>query len=651
MTTAPSKPVTQQGDLSALPAALSDLTRMPRWVVWRWVHVPDRQRWSKVPYQAAHASQKAKSNDPATWGDYRTAVAAVMSQRADGIGFMLLDADIAAFDLDDCRDVASGLIAPWAIALIQDCASYAEVTVSGTGIRIIGTAQGPTVHRKQKLIECEGSIETYRRAARFIVVTGLQVAQSSGCLASLDAVIDKTVTALDGRKNSGSSAQGEIFEARARLPTRLDHLVRFGVAEGQRSEQFHHVVGWLKQLGWSVDGICDLLSTHPAGIASKYLGRLAPEVQRCFDKTEGPRDERTKSQTSDQSRRAQTKIELHWHGEQSASAIRKWLVENLVPETGKGLLSGQWGTAKTFTALDLAASVMTGLAFAGRHVTRRGGVLFVAAEGANEIPLRLNGLVEHKLRPALDSVEPGGAVPAPNLESLPFAWIEHCPPLKEASSLEALLDVTRAASEHLTWVHGLPLGLIVIDTLAAGADFDDANDAAEGQRVMNRLEGLSRETGAFVLAVDHFGKAVETGTRGTSAKEAAADVVLALLAERDIAGTISNTRLAVRKLRGGSTGTETPFTLEVVSLTAGGVVIPQTTCVLRWKPSRESQESDARPQDRWPQSLRIFKAAIGTALIEHGETVKPFGREGPQVKAVDATKGACRVPCVVPVRG
>ena len=43
---------------------------------------------------------------------------------------------------------------------------------------------------------------------------------------------------------------------------------------------------------------------------------------------------------------------------------------------------------------------------------------------------------------------------------------------------------------------------------------------------------MSHHTGAFVLGVDHFGKAVETGTRGSSAKEAAADTVLAMLATR-----------------------------------------------------------------------------------------------------------------------
>jgi hypothetical protein len=93
-------------------------------------------------------------------------------------------------------------------------------------------------------------------------------------------------------------------------------------------------------------------------------------------------------------------IEIFWHGTEYNRAARLWLVKELIPESGAGLASGQWGTAKTFAMLDLAASIMTGTPFAGREVNRRGGVLFIAAEGANEIPIRLQGVVEQKLKPA-----------------------------------------------------------------------------------------------------------------------------------------------------------------------------------------------------------------------------------------------------------
>ena len=115
---------------------------------------------------------------------------------------------------------------------------------------------------------------------------------------------------------------------------------------------------------------------------------------------------------------------------------------------------------------------------------------------------------------------------------------------------------------------GVPLVCIIIDTMMASVDFQDANSAAETQQVMNGLRGLSQKTGAFVLVVDHFGKNIEVGTKGSSNKEDASDLVLAMLADRDVGGSISNTRMKVRKLRNGKSGVEFPFNLEVILATA-----------------------------------------------------------------------------------
>ena len=40
-------------------------------------------------------------------------------------------------------------------------------------------------------------------------------------------------------------------------------------------------------------------------------------------------------------------FELFWHGKAYNRELRSWLVEEMIPETGLGLASGQWGTAKT----------------------------------------------------------------------------------------------------------------------------------------------------------------------------------------------------------------------------------------------------------------------------------------------------------------
>lgn len=324
---------------------------------------------------------------------------------------------------------------------------------------------------------------------------------------------------------------------------------------------------------------------------------------------------------------------LRWHRDADPNADRKWLIKDLVPESGKGLLSGQWGSGKTFGALDMSASTMTGQPFAGRRVLRRGGILFIAPEGASEIPIRLRGLVAGKVaESAMADAASGVATVDP--DDLPFAWIEECPRLVDAGAVEDLITVADQAAVEMRQRYDLPLALVIVDTVAAGAGFDDENSAAETQRVMTALERLSQHTGAFVFGVDHFGKSTETGTRGSSAKEAAADVVLAMLANRDEAGNTSNTRMAVRKLRGGRIGQETPYPLDQVEIGNDRWGDPITTCVVNWQTDRTSAAAASSAKSRWPVSLKVFQSAMQNALAAQSLRIRPFGGEGPEVLAV-----------------
>jgi AAA domain len=181
------------------------------------------------------------------------------------------------------------------------------------------------------------------------------------------------------------------------------------------------------------------------------------------------------------------------------------------------------------------------------------------------------------------------------------------------------------------------LVLIVIDTFSAAVDINDGNDTPESQRIFNGLNVISRETGAFVLVVDHFGKAIESGTRGTSAKEDTADVILALLADRDINGNISNTRMTARKVRGGKAGAITPFDLVEVDVTDKTTGEVGTTCIIEWKKTRDNNPHATGK--RVPKSLKFFQAAMVAALARHGELKRPVGGiNGPQVMTVTEPK-------------
>lgn len=377
------------------------------------------------------------------------------------------------------------------------------------------------------------------------------------------------------------------------------------------------------------DGHRAVMATINSGLSEgiKHPREIPERDDWSRGTNEQPQDGPKTGGAKEQPKADQNVIEIFWHGKNYNRPTRPWLAKDLIPETGSGLLAGQWGTAKTFTALDLSACTMTGIPFAGREIVRKGGVLFIAAEGASEIPIRLQGVVDHKLTPLKLSEGAAGNPFDVDLESLPFAWIEECSNLKDG--FDRIVAASRSAASHIKEQFDLPLALIIVDTLNAAANFKDGNDAAEGQFIMNRLNELSRKTGAFVIAVDHFGKAVETGTRGTSAKEGAADMVLALLAERDTAGTISNTRMAVRKLRGGATGAETPFDLQVVDIGDG-----ETTCIIEWKKGAQEGRKGTDQRERWPNSTKILKASLVEALNNEGIERDPFGDRKMKAKTV-----------------
>ena len=133
-------------------------------------------------------------------------------------------------------------------------------------------------------------------------------------------------------------------------------------------------------------------------------------------------------------------------------------------------------------------------------------------------------------------------------------------------AIEQLTRIAKEAADRMQSEFGVELVLIIVDTMSAAAGFTDENSSSEGQQAMNVCAELSRRTGAFLMACDHFGKAVETGTRGSSAKEGAADVVIACLGEKNLTGRIANTRVAIRKLRGGAGGAEIAYKLRIVDM-------------------------------------------------------------------------------------
>jgi hypothetical protein len=148
------------------------------------------------------------NNDPKTWGTYQQALAVYERGECDGIGFELSGTEFAAFDIDNCRDPGTGEIAPEGMEIVKRCTSYTECTVSGTGLRVIGFGHGSReekIHRKQKIPNSGVEVESYRSPERYIVITGIPLADTWPHVADIGYVMDDVVAELDGRHSSDGS--------------------------------------------------------------------------------------------------------------------------------------------------------------------------------------------------------------------------------------------------------------------------------------------------------------------------------------------------------------------------------------------------------------------------------------------------------------
>jgi hypothetical protein len=635
--------------------------------------------WTKPPFRCDDPHRFASSTEPSSWSSYDAAVAAAAAN-GDGIAYVLTSEDpFAAVDIDDVRDPVTGTIETWAQRLLDQASiSYVEISPSGTGLRIWGAGDGEKLHRNFTFDNSR--LELFRRTHKPLTVTGLQLGTSQQ-LGNIDALLDRAVIwaqqhqqKLTKAKPAGSGITAGTMSQHS--IDAIEQIAREGAPEGaNRSDTFHAIVGHYLGCGWSIQQIVTLLEQHPHGIGGRYLaeGRLAGEIQRSARKYRTieqpglwntdwkqesepykpepepgpepePKQEPERHPVAEPLPMPEPELEedppageprpqlphMYAHGDPDPRPVKRWTIGKLMQACGVGLLSGQWGTYKSFMALEIAAAVMTRKPFNGYLVQRQCGVLFLAAEGADEMRVRLEALVREKC---------GGMARAP------FRWFESVPRLLNPDGLELLIAMARQADASLQQKFGLPLGLVFIDTVAASAGYamqGAENDSAVGQQVMRVLRQAAEATDSFWCGIDHFGKNIDYGTRGSSSKEAAADLVLACLGQRELSGRVLNLRLGVRKCRGGPSGQEFSFRMgEVTHPQPDEEGNPITTLVVDWTapaaaptgPGPDPWEAERRTDAR--QAMLLLKRVLMARLAEQGVELEELTSEELTVRGID----------------
>lgn len=191
--------------LPAAEAIPAELRELPQWVAWKWAGQ------DKLPVDP-HTGALAKTNDPLTWASFQEAYEYARKHRL-GVGFVFSEGDpFVGIDLDDIRDPETGAIAVQHFERIEAFASYAEISPSGRGAKVVLKARLGRAWKKP-------GIEIYPHG-RFFTITGEHLPGMPTAIEEGQAALDALIAAeFPGGNGYRAEPIPEIITERARNNT------------------------------------------------------------------------------------------------------------------------------------------------------------------------------------------------------------------------------------------------------------------------------------------------------------------------------------------------------------------------------------------------------------------------------------------------
>lgn len=199
----------------------------------------------------------ASSTNPATWNFFDVCVEAA-AMNGWGVAFCFTEHDpYAVIDLDHVRDKVTTITEAWALGIVVELNSYAELSWSGTGWHIV--VRGRLTGSGNKV----GRVEMYD-TAKFVTLTGWK---GEGQVREVD------LGALQARMLAGSL---EPKNAAAASPV---HRTGQRVTGGSESEEDIRLIGKIKRA----------LHTRDAHTIEVEFARLFPDRYRAQNLKHGGR--------------------------------------------------------------------------------------------------------------------------------------------------------------------------------------------------------------------------------------------------------------------------------------------------------------------------------------------------------------------------
>lgn len=544
----PPRPVSP-GVGSGIPA---DLREQPRWIVWAYQWVKNSKgvyRWTKVPYQPwidpGTRHQKAKSDDPTTWGTYRQALELYRQHQAelDGIGVMLKSSGYTGLDFDKC--INDGVIDPWVQGQVRKFSTYTDISPSDTGVKLLvrGTvkSEGRRNHRTEFYPDTEG---------RFFTITGRPYPGTPLEIAPRQELLDEFLTdefppeeddedddqpracssvpddehvleAIRGARNGpevmklfngewqdkyGSQSEADLALCShlaywcGNDPARIDRLFRSsGLMRDKWDASRPGGTYGSNTIGQAVGGPVHQWDDHREDdlIGEMFAEKATAGPTPADDKE--PEFDPTKYQKKPEGRKRRG----YKLGELKHLPPVRYLIKQHLTTNSFGVLYGPSGAGKSFVAIEMAMSICTGRPYLGMYPVRQGPVVYLSGEGNSGINRRFDAwCLHHKI----DYPD--------NLLIVPYQF-----DLLTTAEVNEVLNIIQ------TDLGQAPVAVFG-DTVARYFGVGDENSTKDMGAFVRGADMIRTATGATFVGVHHTGKDPLRGERGNSALRAATDTMI-----------------------------------------------------------------------------------------------------------------------------
>ncbi len=579
-------------DPEAIPA---ELRARDQWV--RFTLVPQEgKKPKKVPLRPSGPGA-ASSTDPSTWGDFATAHANIGQDGSVGIGYVFTAEDpYVGIDFDHVLE--DGRLHPAVAGLVEDLATYTEVSPSGLGVKVFGKRE----HRlpvgfKHKASGPVGEIEWYGDERYFTVTGNLlpgapeEIREVNG---AFDAILERYFRKPPPPPGDLPDRADELHaDDAAGLAMRLVSRATAAIAGGAKRHdtirgaviQARHNRIPYEMAERMLPSLLDAANAIP-GKEPYPLAQLQRLLRWTWEHvTPGEPWEETKRklgryrEEDEQPDAAALPVLIGEALEEPAPDIA-FLVEGFLPTGALALVAAYGGVGKTTLLVQMAASLAAGRDFLGFRVPQAVPCLYLIAEGARHV-----FLARVKVALARLGLDPS---------ALPF-WI---------TPREFTAEIGQKLAEY---IERTGARFVVLDTFGLFHDGDENSASDFKAKVVKPLRAImARHDVSFVLVTHEVKPNAERKgrhrVRGTSALVDDSDVAIRLEAPD---GDRATARLLIfEKLRTGAA--IDPIPLEFVPSAAIFERVGEE--VMRERQAERSAEADARRlKDLEVQVVRYLK--------------------------------------------